>query len=70
MCVLRFIMLHSLHTNVDRRHTFIVTDYIFIHSDLIATKSVNLQLDSLLKKPCDRNISRMRSKKALRFCID
>jgi hypothetical protein len=56
--------------HVDRRHTFVVRDYIFIHSDLIPTKSVNLQLHSLLYNPHDRNISRMRTKKALRVCIN
>ena len=34
--------------HVGRKQAFIVTDYICIHSDLIPTNSVNLQLESLL----------------------
>ena len=63
---------HRAHKSdhVGRRQAFILADYIFIHSDLIPTKSFTLQLDPLLYNLHDRNISGMRSNKGLRVCID
>jgi hypothetical protein len=58
--------------HVGRRHAFMVTGYICIQGDLIPTKSVSLFAARLffLYKMYNRNISRMRSKKALRVRID